>query len=132
MDSYPLVNDKGVMYGVEFENVYISVRDLKKVLSEVSGVASVQAVKGFPWFKEIHLRFRYNGVDGIVYEHFGDNSRYWIVPEDPQQMFSDVQPIALALQRYEPSLSARLSGDLATGKLFSVFWRKIRRRFPNG
>jgi hypothetical protein len=71
----------------------------------------------------VHVTFKYLGLDYIVWEPFGDNSRYWIGPaqEDAQSSNTDVAPLANAFRDYQPPILVKMFGDLITLNFKSLF-----------
>jgi hypothetical protein len=57
---------------------------------------------------EVHIAFSYRGATYVVWEPFGDNSRYWICPEDKPAQPGDVRELERIFQVYTPSLLKRI------------------------
>lgn len=107
----------------EIENIYIAPATVAKVLTAVDGVRDVEVRKIFSKSKDIRVQFRYLGRPYIVWEPYGDNSRYWIGPED---MLSGTDVVAAlddpndickledAFKRYRPPFHRTLIGNLLT------------------
>jgi hypothetical protein len=96
----------------EIDNVYVRPGPIASLLKEIEGVTDVQK-RGFGGLSsEIHVRFKYQGYDYVVWEPYGDNSRYWIGPDNPDGCRNSIQPIEEAFKRYQPSFFRRLLGDI--------------------
>lgn len=103
----------GSAVGFEIDNVYVSLATVARILKGVSGVTEVKKRKLFSKWEEVHIRFRYHNHRCVVVEPFGDNSRYWIGPNDPKEKF-DISGVAGAFRRYQPPLLVKISGDIIT------------------
>jgi len=92
MRTYPRFNKKGIREPVfEIDNIYIAPATVARVLAAVEGVADVKVRRMFSKPSDIRVQFKYLGRPYIVWEPFGDNSRYWIGPAD---MLSGVDAVA--------------------------------------
>ena len=83
MKTYPLIDEKkgDRPFAFEIENAYVGTGTIARLLAEVDGVTDVRARKLFRGSSEIHVEFKYLNHDYIVWEPYGDNSRYWIGPK---------------------------------------------------
>lgn len=114
MQTHPIMGDLGTMFAVEVENAYIRPRRLAELLRGVAGVSSVHLRRPFRGVGDVHVTFEYRCRPFIVLEPFGDNSRYWIGPDDATAEKVDVSAIDAALRQFRPSTVARLIGGLLT------------------
>ena len=74
---------------------------LRRVLESAPGVSDVQV--GSRYFGDEHrAHFRYHGVAFVVWEPFGDNSRYWIGPEDQAGEVPDLTGLMDAFRAFGP------------------------------
>jgi len=96
----------------EIENIYISVRKMAKVLASVPGVENIQIPRLFRSSDDIRLSFKIHGHDYMVVEPFGDSSRYWIVPRNPEDKSADISTVRAAFDTYLPPLPLRVIGSL--------------------
>ena len=96
MKTYPILKDDGTMRGFEITSAWVTFRPLYKILRSIDGVTDVRRQR----FNEDHLVFNYYGEPFLVNEPFGDNSRYWIGPKDPDNSQHDMNPIHKAFQQY--------------------------------
>lgn len=73
---------------------------LVRFLESVPGVAAVR--RGGNWFSgdENRAYFLFHGVPFVVWEPWGDNSRYWIGPVDTEAPFPDLGPLMQAFRDY--------------------------------
>ncbi|MDH3623485.1 MAG: hypothetical protein OEQ49_06390 [Myxococcales bacterium] len=102
MKTYPIIDDVGSLRGFEIA-VPLSYRPIYRALRSVEGVTDVKRT----WFNEDRMKFKFNGEPFIVWEPYGDNSRYWIGPADPPSE-QDISPIHEAFERYRYSAMLRL------------------------
>jgi hypothetical protein len=79
--------------------------------------------KLFSRWEEIHIWFIYLNRECVVIEPFGDNSRYWIGPKNPEEEF-DISRLEQAFKQYQPPPIVRLIGDLVTLNFKSLQSRK--------
>lgn len=85
MVTYPIFTDpedKLKIFAFEIDNTWVSVAGVAKVISAVNGVSTVKRRRLFSFPDDIHITFMYLGTPYIVWEPWGDNSRYWIGPDD--------------------------------------------------
>lgn len=118
MDTYPVKNDDGRISAFEVESSYISIGRIKKLLSEVSHVSNLLSRRPFSGNSEFRLGFTYAGVPFVVLEPFGDNSRYWIGPENDSNP-SDLEQVAnleLIFKGYKPPIPIKILADIVTLK----------------
>jgi len=46
------------------------------------------------WFNDDRIVFKFYGREVVVHEPFGDNSRYWVGPQDPDASSdNDITPL---------------------------------------
>ena len=91
------------------------------MLEGVDGVTSVQQRKMFAKSADVHVNFKYCGQPYIVWEPYGDNSRYWIGPDDQVAVAADVIGLEEAFKSYRPPLYRAVLGDLFTLRFITRF-----------
>lgn len=124
MKTYPIFKKDGIREPIfEIEKIYISSAALVRLLALVEGVTEVRPQKMFSKPRDIHVEFKYLRRPYIVWEPFGDNSRFWIGPAD---MVSDADPVPAldspndilvledAFKHYRPPLHRAILGDVLT------------------
>ena len=84
----------------EIEHTFVWIGTIARLLAGVSGVTDVYARRLFRSPDDIRLSFRYLGRECIVWEPWGDSSRYWIGPKDEGDF--DIAPIRAAFEGYHP------------------------------
>jgi hypothetical protein len=116
-----MVDADGRFFAFEIDNIYIGPRMVATILSAVEGVTEVRQRKLFRSPSDVHVSFKYNGKEYMVWEPWGDSSRYWIGPEK-DDIKDDITSIAAALEHYDPPVVVRWLGDVMTLN-FRALWR---------
>ena len=112
MKTWPIVNAQGKVAAFEVSVIRIGLREIAKLLESLPGVSQLQKRSSFSG-EEVHIKFTYHGINCVVWEPFGDNSRYWIGPADEAgEQAHDLVEIEKAFRSYQPSLLRRLFGPL--------------------
>lgn len=124
MKTYSIKNEQGQCWAFEIENAYIRPRTIAALLAGVRGIADLRLRKPFSSPSDIHLRFRYRDREFVVWEPYGDNSRYWIGPADEEDTSIDATDLRAVFDRYAPPLSVKIFGDVITLNLRSLFHRE--------
>ena len=81
MRTYPIRDDAGMLVAFEV-NAPLFGRRLARVLRQIDGVTDVRRRRWWVGSPDVHIRFQYRGREYVVWEPFGDNSRWWIGPDD--------------------------------------------------
>ncbi|MBA2238305.1 MAG: hypothetical protein H0W24_06355 [Lysobacter sp.] len=111
MRTYDVFED-GECKAFEIENAYVTPRTLASILGGMKEVANVRLRKPFDKSGEVHLRFEFRGTECVIWEPFGDSSRYWIGPDNSEIERVDLCELKAEFERYRPSIAARIVGDL--------------------
>jgi hypothetical protein len=101
MKTYPIKNSNGFIFAFEIENTFISLHRIAKLLRSSSNVSNVR-VRTFFSFSDIVIRFLYKKHEFVVWEPYGDNSRYWIGPEDDNYKDYTLDQLQTIFQNYNP------------------------------
>jgi hypothetical protein len=120
MRTYPIKDGHGRLVAFEIPHVYFSIRSIARLLATVHGATVVYRRPLFGQPSDVHLEFQYGGSSYIVWEPFGDNSRYWIGPKKGINGTADVTPLHDAFERHRPSVLRGLIGGALY--LFSMEW----------
>lgn len=114
MRTYSLRDEQsGALYAIEVDYMLIGIRQLRKLLATSPHVSHLRARRPFSRAGDVRLRFRYKGTPYVVTEPFGDNSRFWIGPENDTADDADgLLEVQRLLQGYRPNLIRRLFADL--------------------
>ncbi|MGQ0620019.1 MAG: hypothetical protein ACT4QA_08905 [Panacagrimonas sp.] len=123
MKTYPINTESEHCYAFEIENAYITPRKIARLLKGFGGVSAIHTRKPFSSSNSIHVSFHYMGREFIVWEPFGDNSRYWIGPKHEKGNSTDVNAIREVFDRYEPPIAIKILGDLITLNVKALFRR---------
>lgn len=105
-------------FAFEIENAYIGPRTIARLLVKTDGVVDVRLRRPFTKWEDIHVWFKYTDREFIVFEPYGDSSRYLIGPGNPDDKAVDIRPIQDVFRRYRPPLLRRMLGDVLTLRLF--------------
>lgn len=81
MQTYPIRDDGGVLFAFEVDAQILG-RRLASVLGQIDGVTDVRSRRRWTGSPDVHIRFQYCEREYVVWEPFGDNSRWWIGPDD--------------------------------------------------
>ena len=104
----------GLVRAFEVENAYIGPSTVAQVLQRTEGVTDIELRRRFSSESEVHVRFKYQGCRCIVWEPYGDNSRYWIGPENMTVVEGNIAPVEKAFAKYQPPLHRAILGDVLT------------------
>lgn len=119
MRTFPVKDAEGRLVAFEVPNAYVGVASIARLLTSADGVAEVKRRHPFSP-GDVHVRFKHNGVACIVWEPYGDNSRYWIGPEAGVSEGHDFAGVHGVFRRYRPPLLRRLLGHALYA--FSLEW----------
>jgi hypothetical protein len=96
MKTYPFVTDNGQIKAFEISNAFFwAPGTMRRVLESVEGVTNVRRI----WFSDDRYSFIFRGHRCVVNEPWGDNSMYWIGPEQMEPPV-DMTPVHEAFRRY--------------------------------
>lgn len=120
MRTYPIINEKKSSrpYAFEVENAYVSAATMVRLLREVEGVTHVRRRKMFSKSREILVEFKYMNDNYVVWEPFGDSSRYWIGPKNPEESMGNIINIENIFKRHRPPFWRGIVGDFLSFRLF--------------
>ncbi|MGH7767194.1 MAG: hypothetical protein ACREQP_07040 [Candidatus Binatia bacterium] len=89
------------MHGFEITSTWITFRPLYKILRSVEAISEVKR----NWFNDNRITFKFRGEPCIIYEPWGDSSRYWVGPENAGSSTLDITSIHQAFQRYRSPIA---------------------------
>ncbi|NYE29637.1 hypothetical protein HDE78_002603 [Rhodanobacter sp. K2T2] len=118
MRIFPTGEKDGRAIAFEIENVYVSRKAISQLLKQADGVSNVKLGGHFSSSNDIRIEFQYLGCDYMVWEPFGDNSRYWIGPKNPEESVADAKGLEDIFKSYHPPFYRSLLGDLLTLRIF--------------
>lgn len=110
MKTWPIKGEKNQVFAFEIKNVSIGVSSMADLLKTVPEVSAVSVRKLFSKSSDVHIEFFYCGHELMVWEPFGDNSRYWIGPRDDDGEKPDIEKLEKVFQGYQPSIIRKLLG----------------------
>ena len=111
MKTYPIKREDGSIHAFEIPSTWISMHAIKKILSSIPGVTSINRKLN----SDDRLEFMYNNEAWVVNEPWGDNSRYWIGPINTDNHSISATSINSAFVEYQ-SLLKRLASSIAHAK----------------
>lgn len=121
MKTYPTKSDDGRLYAFEVENVYIGSRRIAQILRTVPGVSGVRVRRLFSSPSEARVFFRYLDWDYVVWEPYGDSSRYWFGPAGDENTAISIDDIEAAFKKYKLPVVRKVVGDLVSLNFKSLF-----------
>jgi hypothetical protein len=121
MKTYPTRSDDGRLYAFEVENAYIGSRKIAGILKGISGVTDVRVRRPFTSPSDARVFFRYQGNDYVVWEPYGDSSRYWFGPEGEENTSLSIDSIESAFKDYKLPFTRKIVGDLVSLNFKSLF-----------
>jgi hypothetical protein len=81
MRTFPIRDDAGHVFAFEIDAQIIGWR-LARCLRDIPEVSDVRPRRWWVGSPDVHIRFQYQGREYVVWEPYGDNSRWWIGPDD--------------------------------------------------
>lgn len=120
METYVLKAKDGKPYAFEIENVYIGPKKIAELLQKSEDVTDVKLRKAFSSSSDIHVEFKFQEKEFMVWESFGDSSRYWIGPKDEKDEV-DISDLESEFLEYEVPPIRKVIGDLFSLKFRSLF-----------
>lgn len=81
MRTFPITDNAGNVVAFEVPAQFLGWR-LARRLRDIAGVSDVRPRKWWVGSPDVHIRFRYRDREYIVWEPYGDNSRWWIGPDE--------------------------------------------------
>lgn len=125
MKTYPVSdNEKSAHpFAFEIDNAYVSLRKIVSILRATEGVSEVRRRKSFSSPSDIHIRFLFKRKEYVVWELYGDNSRYWIGPDENVDPV-DIGDLKAAFDHYRLPVIVKLFGDVITLNIKGLLGRE--------
>ena len=108
MRTWPITDNEGRVTAFEVSMIRIGLREIERLIRAIPGVSEVSRRPLFTSPSDVHLTFSYRGIACVVWEPFGDNSRYWIGPKEATDRAADVNAIETVFRDYKPSVLKRI------------------------
>jgi hypothetical protein len=125
MQTFPvMVADDSSSRAFEIDNAYISIRQTAAILSNIEGVREVVCAKSLRFGREVHINFLFNEHACVVWEPYGDNSRYWIGPENTDRTAQSIGLIEDAFKKHQSSIWRQFYGNIATLNFLTRIFKK--------
>ena len=109
-----IVSEDNGLIAFEIDNIYVGKTKIASILATVKNVTHLKIRKPFSNEAEVLIWFEYEGEQFIVWEPYGDSSRYWIGPEKPDNFLGDIKSIADKIKAYEPTFLRKIIGAMLT------------------
>lgn len=109
MRTWPATDEGGTVTSFEVSMIRIGLGEVERILRSNPDVSQLTRRRMFSP-SEVHITFSFRGAEYLVWEPFGDNSRYWIGPKDGPTRSHDVAELERDFRAYKPSLLKRLFG----------------------
>lgn len=117
MKTYPITSNRGILFSFEIESVYVSIKDVVMILKGSEYISKIKKRKIFDIGNEYHVEFEFHGIPCVVWEPFGDSSRYWVGPKDRGEQNEediDISCIEKLFAEYRPSWIMKILGDVVS------------------
>ena len=126
MKTYPFKEEDGRLIAFEVDNIDIWLRRITTLLSKLEDVTEIQKKKASLGSSEIHIEFKYNNTDFVVWEMYGDNNRYWIGPKDDKEPGIDITEVESVFRQFNQSVTPKVVMWIILGAvLCQIFWGVI-------
>ena len=111
MKTFPLVVEPGGrVLAFEIDNAGFGPSALARVLRRTDGVTNVRLRRRLWGDRDIHVRFTYQGYPCMVWEPYGDNSRYWIGPDSTADFKGNVAQLEKTFSDYRLPMHRAILG----------------------
>lgn len=81
MRTFPIKDAEGSVFAFEIDAPLLGWR-LARRLRAVPGVTDVRPRRWWVGSPDVHIRFRYRDCEYVVWEAYGDSTRWWVGPQD--------------------------------------------------
>src|SRR5215467_12373402 len=98
MRTFPIKDDAGHVFAFEIRAQLFGWR-LAHRLRDIPGVSDVRPRRSWVGSPEVRIRFQYQGHECVVWEPYGDSSRWWIGPDDKNAPHVPLDEIEEAIAR---------------------------------
>ena len=122
METYRTSSEGKPRICFEIENLLISRREIAKLLKKVPGVTEIRVGGHFGSSNDVRISFKYFGDEYVVWEPFGDNSRYWIGPRTLSEDSKECGDIEAVFQGYRPAWLRAMLNELLSLKPLRRIW----------
>ena len=126
MNIHRICTDDGDVFAFEIDNAYITSRKIATLLIGVDQVSDLKVRTAFSSIDDVHVEFKFQQTEFMVWEPYGDNSRYWIGPKHNQE-YVDISELEFIFEKYQPSWIFKIYGDLISCNFASLFGRPKKR-----
>jgi hypothetical protein len=104
MRTHPVFDSNGELCAFEVSNALLGAATIGRILRKQLGATITHRPSSFLKVGDVRLEFTLNAIDFVVIEPFGDNSRYWIGPEQGElKRTPAIDAIHQSIARYKPT-----------------------------
>jgi hypothetical protein len=114
MQTYPLFDKDGRRFAFEIEHAFVGGRKIASLLRSVEGVSGVVAHRTRLSNDDVRVEFFYAGKPYVVWEPWGDSSRFWIGPKEESNDAADIQPLECVFRDYRPPVITKVLGGIGS------------------
>ena len=108
MKTYVVTNKDDKQIGFEIDHTFFSVRQINKILSGIVEVDNIKTKDASSLEDDVVLEFEYFHCKYIVWEAYGDSSRYWIGPKVIENCnHEQVSRLEQIFKKHTPSIFER-------------------------
>ena len=102
MQVYEIKDGSGRIFAFEVDNGLLGRQAVIRIIERLPQAKLLKVPKLFSWFREdVFCKFEIMGHLFLVLEPFGDNSRYWIGPQD-NAWYKEIDIIRDAFVKHRP------------------------------
>lgn len=106
------ISPNGQLIAFEIESAYIGLTTVTLLLQQAMDISEVNRRRIFSGSGDVHVRFKYSGYPCVVWEPYGDSSRYWVGPENPETFKEDLRSVEQIFSDYDPPMYRKMIGNL--------------------
>ena len=104
MRTYPIPDANGELYAFEVGNLLISGATIGRIVRSKLGATITSKPTTVLSKTDVRLGFILRGVQFVVVEPYGDNSRYWVGPESEGRIRNPlIDMVHAAISEYRPT-----------------------------
>lgn len=115
MKTYPAkTSPDGRLVAFEIENAYIGPTAIARLLQQAAGISEVKIRRLFSSDGDVPIRFKHGVHPCMVWEPYGDNSRYWVGPENAESFNDNLLEVKRVFDEYSLPAYRAMLGNLLT------------------
>ena len=103
-----LADKSGEVYAFQVQSILIPLKRIIKLLQRESSVAQIKTRSVLECNPDVHCEFVYRGERYMIWEPYGDSSRYWVGPISDEAPQVDISPLVQLFQNYRVGFMRQL------------------------